>query len=426
MNDSPTDLSRFGRKLCAHSGILELMDDLGAAMTTRPDMRMMGGGNPAAIPEIQSLWRDRLADLIGSDLNRLDRVLVNYDPPEGNPEFLEALAGCLSEAFGWELTSKNIAITAGGQTAFFFLFNMLADEESGKILLPLVPEYIGYANQGISEGMFHACRPLIEELPHHDFKYRVDFEAVERALKEQKIAAICVSRPTNPSGNVLTDHELSHLSELAAAHRIPLIVDNAYGAPFPNVLFVDANPLWADHVILTMSLSKLGLPGTRTGIVVANETTIRRLASLTAVTGLANNNIGQAIALPFVQSGELLRLSRDVIAPFYRKKSATARSILGGVMSDHVPWRVHLSEGAFFLWLWLPGLACTSREFYERLKQRNVLVVPGEYFFFGLDPDSNDWTHRHECIRITFSQPEQIVREGLEIIADEAKKVFAS
>ena len=44
------DFSRMGRKLTARSVILELMDDLGRAMTELPDMLMLGGGNPAAVP----------------------------------------------------------------------------------------------------------------------------------------------------------------------------------------------------------------------------------------------------------------------------------------------------------------------------------------------------------------------------------------
>jgi valine--pyruvate aminotransferase len=420
-------LSAFGEKLCAHSGILELMDDLGNAMTTHPQMRMMGGGNPAAIPEVQELWRNRLRELLDNAPDTLDRMLLNYDPPQGNPEFLEAVADCLNKAYGWQLSAKNIGVTSGGQTALFFLFNLLAgpaaqsDRPAGKILLPLVPEYIGYANQGIAHDMFVACLPVIEELEDHDFKYHVDFDAVEAVLQADTIAAICVSRPTNPTGNVLTDREIARLSGLAAAHGVPLIIDNAYGAPFPNVLFVETTPVWDENTILTMSLSKLGLPGTRTGIVVANEQTIRQIASLTAVSGLANNNIGQRLVLPLVRSGEILSLSTSVIQPFYRNKSETARQLIGEALGDVIPWKVHVREGAFFLWLWLPGLKCSSRELYERLKQRNVLVVPGEYFFFGLDKEKDDWAHRHECLRITFSQPEQVVRDGLQIIGDELR-----
>ena len=48
-----------------------------------------------------------------------------------------------------------------------------------------------------------------------------------------------------------------------------------------------------------------------------------------------------------------------------------------------------------------------------------MLVVPGEYFFFGLNAD---WPHSRECLRLNFSQPAHVVREGLRIIAEEAAR----
>ena len=51
------------------------------------------------------------------------------------------------------------------------------------------------------------------------------------------------------------------INEFLGEHNIPLIIDNAYGAPFPGIIFADATPFWEPHVILTLSLSKLGLPG---------------------------------------------------------------------------------------------------------------------------------------------------------------------
>ena len=39
-------LSKFGEKFAGHSGIVQLMDDLGKAMSGGQDMLMLGGGNP--------------------------------------------------------------------------------------------------------------------------------------------------------------------------------------------------------------------------------------------------------------------------------------------------------------------------------------------------------------------------------------------
>ena len=400
------------------------MDDLGNAMVHGgPDIKMLGGGQPGSIPEMNAIWRRRMVEIMETP-GAMEAMVGNYDPPKGNPKFISALAQLFSEHLGWNVTEKNIAITAGGQTAFFFLFNALAgrtrDGLRKKILLPLVPEYIGYSNQSVGEDFFTAVKPKIELIGEHQFKYRVDFENLEIT---DEIAAICVSRPTNPTGNVLTDNEMAKLSALAEENEIPLIIDNAYGAPFPNIFFADANPLWNENTILTLSLSKIGLPGTRTGIVVAPEEIASAVASMSAIVGLANSNVGQTIMEPLVRSGEVLRLSNEVVKPFYVEKSRKAQEWVAESFDTNIPYRVHLSEGALFLWIWFEDMPVTAKELYERLKKRGVLIVPGNYFFFGLG--DADWKHRSECIRMTFTMEENVVKDGIAIIAEEVSKIYS-
>ena len=412
------NFSSPGRLLSGPSGIKELMDDLGHALADAgPSCHMLGGGNPAHIPAVEAVWQQRL-QAIAADPAALRRTLGIYDPPRGNPAFLDTLAQLLRTSCGWPVGPENIAITPGGQTAFFLLFNLLAgrrpDGTTGHILFPLMPEYIGYANQGLEPGLFAARRPRITRTGPHTFKYHVNFDALHIT---PDIAALCVSRPTNPSGNVISDDELRHLADLAAQHDIPLIIDNAYGYPFPGIVFHDATPLWTDHTVHVLSLSKLGLPGTRTAFVVAPARIAAALSSMVAVTGLANGNLGQALTGPLMADGQLLRLCREEIRPYYQRKRDLALDAAREFFPADAPWAFHASEGALFLWLWLENSKKSSRQIYEDLKARGVIVVPGEYFFFG--DDTADWPHRHECLRISFAMDESDVRTGLKIIGQE-------
>jgi valine--pyruvate aminotransferase len=417
----PYEFSIFGQHLGQGSGIEELMEDLGQALAGGSDILMLGGGQPAHIPEVNAVWRRRI-DELRVEAGGLERALTTYDPPRGNPKFLGAVARMFSGEFGWDVGPENIAVTAGGQTAFFLLFNLLAgrqpDGSRKKILLPLMPEYIGYADQGIDGSLFQAQPPIIDRTGAHEFKYRVDFDNLRIT---PDIAAICVSRPTNPSGNVLTDGEIERLSDLAEAHGIPLLIDNAYGAPFPGILFEHATPFWKPHVILTYSLSKIGLPGSRTGVVVAPPEIAGALASMCAIVGLSNPSTGQQILLPLLRSGELLRLSCDVVRPFYQSKRDFAMRAATELFGERFPWAAHRSEGALFLWFWFPGLSIPTKELYQRLKRRGVLIIPGEYFFYG--DDDAEWAHRRECVRVSYAMDESVVRRGLEIIADEVAAV---
>ncbi len=416
------DISNLGQLLSGPSGIQELMDDLGEAFSVSPDMRMLGGGNPAAIPQMQALWRDRMRELL-EDSGKLDRALLNYDPPAGNPVFREVFAAFLRRECGWIVTAENVCVLPSSQTAFFLLFNLLAGECQGgkkRILLPLVPEYIGYANQGSCADFFTACLPRIEERGPHEFKYHIDFEKLRIT---PDIAGLCVSCPTNPTGNVISAEEFARLKELAARHGIPLIIDNAYGHPFPGVTYTGFRPQWDEGMIFSISMSKIGLPGARTSMIVAAPRIVKALSNMNAVVSLANGNLGQSILLPLLADDTLVRLSREVIAPYYRHRSDHALGVLQSELGDKIPWAVHSREGAFFLWLWLRDLPIPAAELYQRLKKKKALVIPGHYFAFGLD---KPWPHADQCLRLTFSQPEHIVREGLEILAGEVKAVFSN
>ena len=415
--------SSFGKRFAGDIGIGELMDDLGDAMVADPAPLMLGGGNPAHIPEVQNLFRQPMKDIL-SQPGEFESTIGNYDTPQGAKNFIGALAELFRAEFGWNIGPENIALSNGSQNAFFSLFNLFAGKfeegQSKQILLPLAPEYIGYSEVGLEPDFFQANRPEIELLDDSFFKYRVDFECLKM---DESIGAICFSRPTNPTGNVVTDEEVSRLREVANSHGIPLIIDNAYGTPFPNIIYSEAQPVWDENIVLCLSLSKFGLPSLRTGIVIARKEVIRIVSRMTSVFSLAPGSLGPALALDLVKSGEITRVSKEVVKPFYEEKAKRAVAQLRHEIGDHIPMRIHKPEGALFLWLWFEGLPISSEELYQRLKKKGVLVVSGHYFFPGMEKEN--WKHKGECIRLTYAQDEEVVTSGIRLITEEIIKVFA-
>ena len=415
--------SQLGERLSGGSGIESLMDDLGHALSGNgPAPLMLGGGNPAHIPEIEALWKQQL-ETIAASSTLLRRSLSIYDPPRGNQATLEALASLINTACQWNITPENIAVTPGGQTAFFLLFNLFSgsrtDGTFGRILFPALPEYIGYANQSAEPHAFHSLRPIIRQTGPHRFRYHIDLEAVRDTTN---INALCLSRPTNPSGNLVDDHTLLSLASIAQDRGIPLLIDNAYGNPFPRILFKNTTPLWTDSTVHVLSLSKLGLPGTRTAFVVGPTKVTKAIQSMMAVTGLANTNIGQTLVADILRDGSILSLCTNIITPFYQKKRDHALAVAATAFPDHLPYAFHESDGALFLWLWLQDCPVHSKEIYLRLKEKGVLIVPGEPFFFG--PAAQSWDHAHQCIRISFAMDDASVQQGIEIIGREIASLY--
>ena len=412
-------LSKFGEKFTRESAIHQLMHDLGEAFTSgHPNLCMLGGGNPAFIPEAQALFVKEMEALIDSGM--FANMVGIYDGPKGEKKFIEVLSDYLNEKFNWGISPHNISLTNGSQNSFFYLFNALAgempDQSFKKILFPLSPEYVGYADAGLSEDMFISNRPTIELLDDKQFKYHVDFKNLKI---DDDVAAICLSRPSNPTGNVVSNEELAHLSDLAQQHNIPLIIDNAYGEPFPNVVYVDADTPWNENTVICMSLSKLGLPGARTGIVIANSEITDAISSLSSIITLAPNSVGAALMTRMIEDNEMTHLTEQIIRPYYQARLEVAIELFHKILGD-LPILMHKPEGAFFLWFWLQELPISSHELYERLKQRQVLVIPGESFFIDID---KDWQHTRQCLRINYAQPADRIERGFTILAEELQKL---
>ena len=76
------NVSKFGKKIAVQSGIGQLMDDLGAARSQAGEVLMLGGGNPAHIPEVDRCLRQSLTALL-ADGRRFEQAFGSYDPAAG-------------------------------------------------------------------------------------------------------------------------------------------------------------------------------------------------------------------------------------------------------------------------------------------------------------------------------------------------------
>lgn len=413
--------SAFGEKFAAESGISALMEDLGNALAENPDLLFMGGGNPGRIDAVQEVFAGRLRAILDDPAAR-HHLLGVYQAPRGERVFREQLARYLQSHCGWSVGPEHIAVTNGSQSAFFLLANMFAGADArgatGTLHLPLCPEYVGYKDVAVGSSFFTSCQPLIEHLDQGAFKYRID----RSQHLPETTRAVCLSRPSNPTGNVVDDEELQFLVALAGEAQVPLLIDGAYGLPFPGLVYGGERAHWDDNTILMLSLSKLGLPGVRTGIIVARPEIATAVSRANTVMSLASGTLGPAIVAPMLEDGSLDALCREQIVPFYAERRDLAISTLRGELGD-LPVHLHSADGGFFLWLWCEGVPLDSNALYERLKARGVVVLPGSDFFIGA-PD--DWQHQHECLRLSYAGDAATIRDGCALVAEELRHAYTN
>lgn len=194
--------------------------------------------------------------------------LHGYSPSLGIYSVREKIAESLRRRFGVPYRAEHIFPTSGAAGAIAHAVRCVS--EPGEEILtfaPYFPEYGPYVN---------LTGAALKVVPADTEKFQINFEKFERMLSE-KVAAVLINTPNNPSGAVYSEETLKMLAEILEekskkyGHRIYLISDE----PYREILFEGADaPYVAKYYADTLtcySFSKsLSVPGERIGYVAVN------------------------------------------------------------------------------------------------------------------------------------------------------------
>jgi valine--pyruvate aminotransferase len=418
-------LSQIGTQMSNLTGVRAIMKDIIETLRAGAGKQFinLSAGNPLILPEVEQLWRDCTADLLAS--SEYGEVVCRYGSSQGYGPLIEAIANDFNRRYGLNLSDRNILITPGSQSLYFYAANTFGGPTANgglkQIVLPLSPDYTGYGGVCLFPEAVIAYKPTLDiEEQAHKFKYRPDFSQLSIT---ENTGCVIFSRPCNPTGNVLTDDEVNKITALAAPYDVPVLIDSAYAPPFPALNFTPMTPIFGENILHCMSLSKAGLPGERIGVAIGDERMIQVLECFQTNLCIHPSRYGQAIAARAINSGTLADISETVIRPFYQQKFTVLEDTLNAAMPKDLPWFLHRGEGAIFAWLWLKDLPITDWEFYQQLKEVGVIVVPGSTFFPGL---REEWQHKQECLRISLTGSDEEIATGMKLLATVAQKVYQS
>jgi len=274
-------LSQFGSQMSQLTGVRAIMKDIIETLRNNADREFinLSAGNPVILPEVEQLWRDCTQELLDSD--QYGEVVCRYGSSQGYAPLIEAVMQDFNARYGLELSDRNILITGGSQALYLYAANAFGgystSGELRQVVLPLSPDYTGYGGVSLTPEALLAYKPTLEmDQDNHRFKYRPNLEQLQIS---QQTGCVIFSRPCNPSGNVISDHEVREIANLAANYNVPVLIDSAYAPPFPALNFTEMTPQFGDNIIHCLSLSKAGLPGERIGIAIGNPQLIRILES---------------------------------------------------------------------------------------------------------------------------------------------------
>ncbi len=409
-------LSRSGAKMASLSGLRLIMEDIATAMSAAADREWLnlGIGNPAAIPEVRDTWRRATVEALAASFAD---VSCRYGPSRGLPQLVEAIAEYFNDRYGWDIGPRNIAVGPGSQMLAFAaaaLFTGPGEDRDTRLVLPVTPDYTGYQGLNLHPGGITGVAPVVRLQGRRSFRYLLDLPALERL---EDVGLLLLSSPSNPAGRSASPDEIRQLIALAESHDVPLVLDNAYGSPFPGIGGQAAAPVRDERVVNLFSLSKAGLPGERLGFAIGEARYIDPLVSFLSNTALHPPQLVQAAVARSLRSQSLDTLVATVITPFYAERRKFVEALLAQSLPADIAWRLYASDGGMFSWLWVDEDWFDDLTFYEALKAKGVFVVPGRYFFTDLEPSEALGRHTRQCIRISITPDTDTLTAGIALLA---------
>jgi len=323
-------------------------------------------GNPS-VPAPECV-KEALADVV---LNTDPVVLHGYTSAQGAPDVRKSCADYVNANFGTNYTGDNFYMTVGAAASLTISLSAISEDKGEVIVLaPFFPEYTVFINQA---GM----TPVIVKCREEDFQ--IDFDSLQSAINENTKAVI-VNSPNNPSGVVFSEDTIKKLSEVLNEAQtkygkdIYIIADEPYRElVYTDGVTVPFIPNYYNNTIVCYSFSKsLSLPGERIGYVLVPNTANEWQKVYFAVCG-AGRSLGFVCAPSLFQKIVPKCIGKTADISIYKKN----RDILCDALSKY-GYTVAQPDGAFYLFV--KALEESSREFCEKAKKYELLIVPGDSF----------------------------------------------
>jgi aspartate/methionine/tyrosine aminotransferase len=351
------------------------------------------GVSPLSLGEIASSVRQRA---------EIDRLPLKYPHSTGR----DSLRRNISRFYGLDDPASVLVTNGGSEANFTTLWGLVGPTDRISFMLPNYLQGWGVARAfGRRTDSF---RLVMKRDPGGAWKWQLDLESLHKAVTKST-RVIVVTNPNNPTGYVLSEDEMQAVVDAAQRVGAWIVADEIYrGAEVSGPLSPTFQGRY-DKVIITSGLSKaFGLPGLRTGWIVAPPKTISHLCQyhdyLTLTPSCLSDHLADIIMRPR-RRDQVLERTRGII----RKNLPVVEKWLHG-HRDVLDYAAPMAGAITTVKYRLPTASVTL---FNRLrKEQSVLITPGEHFGIG------------RYFRVGFGYDIGVTRRGLQridILLDELR-----
>lgn len=373
------------------------------------------------------------------DSLKIDVADHGYGPVEGIPEYRQAVADHYNRLYRKNHSSKytvdNVCIAPGGRAALTRIGAALDATRLGYF----TPDYTAYED-------LLTTFPRIE--PHHielkaDQGFRIDPKALEDRVVSEKLNALLISNPCNPTGHVIQGPDLAAWVEMSRKHNTTLLMDEFYShyiypplssssalstqssalGPVSSAAFI--NNVNEDPVLIIDGLTKcFRYPGWRSGWVLGPKDIIQKLTAAGSFLDGGPSRPIQRAAIEVLKPDRADQETSAVRAEFAIKQRLTIDALT--MLGIEFPGNPQSTFYVFGSIAKLPAPLNDGLSFMHAAFKHRVLTVPGEFFDVNPERDGRRRTGKSPLasfVRFSFGPPRTNLEAGLSRLTDLLKSV---
>lgn len=333
--------------------------------------------------------------------NAIDHNHTSYTNNSGILELRKAACDFVNKKYNLNYNYKNEVIVTNGATEAIDISLRTILEQGDEVLLPS-PIYLGY------EPIIRLCgaKPVYIDTTSNNFV--LSAEAVKEHLND-RTKCIILSYPSNPTGTIMTEENLSEISELLSYKNIFVISDEIYSeltlkgvhssiAGFKNM---------RDKTILINGVSKShSMTGWRIGFIFSPGYLNSEIFKLHQYGNTCSCSISQYAALDALTNGldDTEKMKREYI----RRRNYIYEELIS------MGFDVAKPEGAFYIFPCIKKFGMNSLDFSMRLlKKKHLALVPGSAFS----------KYGEGYVRISYAVSIAKLKEGMERLDEFIKSI---
>ena len=304
-------------------------------------------------------------------LTEADSMEVHgYSPSLGIASVKEKVAASLNRRFGMDYSGKHIFMTAGAAGAIAHAVRAVTvPGDEVLTFAPFFPEYNPYINLSGAR---------LKVVPADTENFQVDFGRFAEMLTD-KVAAVLINTPNNPSGVVYTKNTLEKLADMMRrkaeeyGHDIYLISDE----PYREILFEGVEEVYVsklyENTISCYSYSKsLSVPGERIGYIAVNPS-CKDAELIVNMCGQISRGIGHNCPSSIIQLAAAETVDETSDLSVYEKNMNILYEELTKLGFTCVK-----PGGTFYIFP--KALEEDAKIFCEKAKKYDLILVPGDTF----------------------------------------------